>query len=64
MCLLLVFTKLNHPALFPMLLLVSQALIYSMHNGHLGDFPFFWLIFGMIAGFNNRTDQRLISSDI
>ena len=29
-----------NPSLFPMLLLVSQALIYSMHNGHLGDFPF------------------------
>ena len=52
------------PALFPMLLLASQALIYSMHNGHLGDFPFFWLILGMIAGFKNRTDQRLINSDI
>lgn len=52
------------PALFPMLLLASQALIYSMHNGHLGDFPFFWLILGMIAGFKNRTYQRLINSDI
>lgn len=48
--------KLNS-ALFPMLLLASQALIYSMHNGHLGDFPFFWLILGMIAGFKNRSDQ-------
>ena len=53
-----------NPALFPMLLLVSQALIYSMHNGHLGDFPFFWLTLGMIAGFKNSTDQRLINRDI
>ena len=55
--------KLNLP-LFPILLLASQALIYSMHNGHLGDFPFFWLIFGLMAGLKNRTDQRLINSDI
>ena len=31
-------------------LLAAQVLIYSMHNGHLGDYPFFWMIIGMMAG--------------
>ena len=30
--------------------MVAQAFIYSMHNGHLGDFPFFWMAIGIIAG--------------
>ena len=46
------------PSVFPLWLLGVQALIYSMHNGHLGDFPFFWMIIGIIAG----TKYRLNSS--
>ena len=38
------------PSSFPMGLLAAQVLIYSMHNGHLGDYPFFWMIIGMMAG--------------
>ena len=42
------------PCVFPLWLLGAQALTYSMHNGHLGDFPFFWMIFGLIAGSKYR----------
>ena len=42
------------PSVFPLWLLGAQALTYSMHNGHLGDFPFFWMIFGLIAGSKYR----------
>ena len=41
-------------SIFPLWLLGAQALTYSMHNGHLGDFPFFWMIFGLIAGSKYR----------
>ena len=40
----------NDPALLPSGLIVAQAFIYSMHNGHLGDFPLFWMAVGIIAG--------------
>ena len=39
-----------NPAFLPSGLMVAQAFIYSMHNGHLGDFPFFWMSIGIIAG--------------
>ena len=45
--------KFDH-SVFPLWLLGAQALTYSMHNGHLGDFPFFWMIFGLIAGSKYR----------
>ena len=35
---------------------------YSMHNGHLGDYPFFWMIIGMIAGSKHRTDKDVSES--
>ena len=44
----------SDPSVFPLWLLGVQALIYSMHNGHLGDFPFFWMIIGGIAGTKYR----------
>ena len=47
---------------FPMGLLAAQVLIYSMHNGHLGDYPFFWMIIGMIAGSKHRTDKDVSES--
>ena len=31
-------------------LLASQVIVYSMHNGHLGEYPAFWLILGLVAG--------------
>ena len=31
-------------------LLASQVIIYSMHNGHIGEYPAFWLILGLVAG--------------
>ena len=37
-------------SVLPIYFLGSQVLIYSMHNGHLGDFPLFWMIIGMMAG--------------
>ena len=42
---------------FPLWLLGVQALIYSMHNGHLGDFPFFWMIFGVMSGAKCRLNN-------
>ena len=50
------------PFRFPMGLLVAQALIYSMHNGHLGDYPFFWMILGMMAGSKCRIDKDVSES--
>ena len=41
-------------SVLPSGLMAIQALIYSMHNGHLGDFPFFWMAMGIIAGSRNR----------
>ena len=40
----------NDPTFLPSGLMLAQAFIYSMHNGHLGDFPFFWMAIGIIAG--------------
>ena len=45
------------PSVFPLWLLGVQALIYSMHNGHLGDFPFFWMTFGVMAGTKYRINN-------
>ena len=42
------------PTVLPSGLMVTQAFIYSMHNGHLGDFPFFWMAIGIIAGSKYR----------
>ena len=42
------------PTVLPSGLLVTQALFYSMHNGHLGDFPFFWMAIGIMAGAKYR----------
>ena len=33
--------------------LAFQVIIYSMHNGHLGEYPAFWLILGLVAGREN-----------
>ena len=49
------------PSVFLLWLLGAQALIYSMHNGHLGDFPFFWMIFGIIAGSKYRLNNSVES---
>ena len=35
---------------FSLSFLASQVIIYSMHNGHLGEYPAFWLILGLVAG--------------
>ena len=51
------------PSVFPLWLLGMQALIYSMHNGHLGDFPFFWMIFGAIAGVQYRL-KNCVNSEL
>ena len=42
------------PTALPSGLILAQAFIYSMHNGHLGDFPFFWMAIGIIAGSIHR----------
>ena len=42
------------PSVLPSVLMATQALIYSMHNGHLGDFPFFWMAIGITAGSRYR----------
>ena len=42
------------PTVLPSGLMAAQALAYSMHNGHLGDFPFFWMAIGIIAGSKYR----------
>ncbi|MCB4429077.1 O-antigen ligase family protein [Synechococcus sp. MU1643] len=44
----------NNPTTLPSGLMAAQALIYSMHNGHLGDFPFFWMAIGILAGSKYR----------
>ena len=35
---------------FSLSFLAFQVIIYSMHNGHLGEYPAFWLILGLVAG--------------
>ena len=52
------------PSIFPLWLLGVQALIYSMHNGHLGDFPFFWMIFGVMAGTKHRINNGVYSESV
>ena len=37
------------PSVLPSGPIAAQALIYSVHNGHLGDFPFFWMEIGITA---------------
>ena len=49
----------SDPSVFPLWLLGVQALVYSMHNGHLGDFPFFWMIFGCMAGTKYRLNNSV-----
>ena len=44
------------PNVLPSSLMATQAFFYSMHNGHLGDFPFFWMAMGIIAGSIYRID--------
>ena len=44
------------PNVIPSGLMATQAFFYSMHNGHLGDFPFFWMAMGIIAGSIYRID--------
>ena len=46
--------KTNELSILPITLLLLQVFIYSMHNGHLGDFPFFWMMIGIVAGSNYR----------
>ena len=36
--------------------LASQVIIYSMHNGHLGEYPAFWLVLGLVAGREEEVD--------
>ena len=42
------------PNVLPSGLMATQAFFYAMHNGHLGDFPFFWMAMGIIAGSKYR----------
>ena len=42
------------PNVLPSGLMATQAFFYSMHNGHLGDFPFFWMAMGIVAGSKYR----------
>ena len=42
------------PTVLPSGLIAAQSLAYSMHNGHLGDFPYFWMSIGIIAGSKYR----------
>ena len=49
--------KTNELSILPIGLLLLQVFIYSMHNGHLGDFPFFWMMIGIVAGSNYRLKQ-------
>ena len=41
-------------SVLPICLLSIQSFIYSMHNGHLGDIPFFWMTIGAMAGTKHR----------
>ena len=44
-------------SILPICLLSIQAFIYSMHNGHLGDIPFFWMMIGIMAGTKYRLEK-------
>ena len=37
------------PSVLPSGPIAALALIYSVHNGHVGDFPFFWTEIGITA---------------
>ena len=41
----------------PIYLLWTQAFIYSMHNGHLGDIPLFWIMIGIMKKKKNRLEK-------
>ena len=41
-------------SVLPIYLLSIQSFIYSMHNGHLGDIPLFWMMIGVMAGTKHR----------
>ena len=41
----------------PIYLLSIQSFIYSMHNGHLGDIPLFWMMIGIMAGTKHRLER-------
>lgn len=41
-------------SVLPIYLLSIQSFIYSMHNGHLGDIPLFWMMTGIMAGTKHR----------
>ena len=45
-------------SIMPIYLLWVQAFIYSMHNGHLGDIPFFWMMIGIMAGTRYRLEKQ------
>ena len=53
--------KKDELSILPIGLLLSQVFIYSMHNGHLGDFPFFWMMIGIAAGNNYRLKHASIA---
>ena len=42
------------PTVLPSGLIAVQAMIYSMHNGHLGDFTLFRMALGIISGSKYR----------
>lgn len=44
-------------SVLPIYLLSIQSFIYSMHNGHLGDIPFFWMMIGIMAGTKHRLEK-------
>ena len=48
-------------AILPICLLSIQVFIYSMHNGHLGDSPFFWMMIGIMAGTKRRLENKASS---
>ena len=44
-------------SVLPVCLLSAQVFVYAMHNGHLGDFPFFWMMIGAMAGTKHRLQK-------
>lgn len=46
-------------SVLPICLLTVQVFVYSMHNGHLGDSPFFWMMIGVMAGTKYRLDKKV-----
>ena len=47
-------------SVLPIFLLSIQVFIYSMHNGHLGDSPYFWMMIGIMSGTKHRLDQKAL----